>query len=201
VSNPLDLTTLDNVKNYLGLTVPPLLAPTPAYTDALLSRMITACSTYAATYCSRVFQLTTYSEVRNGLGGTYMTLKQQPVTAVASLTINGLAIPARPPLGGQSATGYGYGYTFDRTRIMVSGPCFYQGMQNVAITYTAGFATTPADLEQAIIDWVGDEFKYKDRIGKASEGIEGQTIAFNMKSIPPRVQSVLNIYNTVAPVY
>jgi hypothetical protein len=193
MSSPLDLTTLANVKEYLSIT--------NTTSDSLLSRLITACSTYAATYCSRTFQLTTYNESRNGLGGTTLTMKNQPITGVSAVSVNGVNIVPRPPLGPGSATGYGFGYTFDRTRVMLSGTCFYQGQQNVAITYAAGYATTPADLEQAIIDWVGDEFKYKDRIGKASEGIEGQTIAFISKGIPPRVQSVLNIYNTVAPAY
>ena len=201
MSNPLDLTTLANVENYLGLTVPPSTQPPSANTETLLSRLITSCSQSAATYCSRTFQLTAYAEARNGLGGTTMVLKNTPIVGVSSLMINGTTIQARPLLSSGSSTGWGYGYVFDSSRIMLQGLCFHQGQQNVLINYIAGFATIPFDLEQAIIDWVADEFKYKDRIGKASEGIEGQTIAFNTKGIPPRVQSVLNVYNTVAPAY
>ena len=66
----------------------------------------------------------------------------------------------------------------------------------VAISY----AMVPAELEQACVDMIGDWFRYKDRTGKLSEGIEGQTITFVNTAIPARTQGVLNQYKKVAPV-
>jgi hypothetical protein len=93
-----DLTTLANVEAWLGLTVGA--DPTA---DALLSRLITAASTYFQQYCSREFALTSYAETRSGLGGSRMMLFNTPVASVSSLTIDGVAIPARSPLT-QTAT-------------------------------------------------------------------------------------------------
>ncbi len=132
-----------------------------------------------------------------------MTLRNYPILSVTSLSINGLAVQPRPPLAPSTTNG---GYVFDDTRIMLDGVygdpfrayCgFVKGFQNIAIVYSAGFATTPADLEQACIDMIGDWFKYRDRIGQVSMGIEGQTISFVNVSIPARTQGVLNQYKRV----
>ncbi len=60
------------------------------------------------------------------------------------------------------------------------------------------YAYVPFDIEQAVIDMVGDWFKYKDRIGELSKGIEGQTISFTNTAITSRAQGVLNQYKLTA---
>lgn len=190
-----DLTTLPEVKEYLG--IPPL----QTTNDALLSRLITASSAYMESLMSRTIALQTYTEVRNGLGGQSMVLFNQPIVSVAALMIDGVTIPPRPPLGPGAITGYGFGYNFDDTRLFVSGVQFCRGFQNVVCMYTGGFATVPPDLDQACIEMVGDWYKYRDRIGKLSEGIEGQTISFARDQIPPRVLGVILTYKRVAPIY
>lgn len=190
-----DLTTLPEVKQYLGI-------PDAVTTqDALLSRLISAASQYMQSWMSRVIALQTYNEVRNGMGGQTMVLLNQPIVSVASLTVDGVVIPPRPPLGPTAATGYGFGFVFDDTRLFLSGARFGQGMQNVSVVYDAGFATVPPDLDQACIEMVGDLLKYKDRIGQNSMSIEGQSISFNVQPIPQRVQGVLATYKRVTPVY
>lgn len=63
------------------------------------------------------------------------------------------------------------------------------------------YGYVPADVEQAAVDMIGDWFKYKDRIGKLSEAIEGQSITFTNQGITARAQGVLNQYRNVAPIY
>lgn len=189
-----DLTTLAEVKEYLGITT--------TTTDSLLSRLISASSAYMQSWMSRTIAQQTYNETRNGLGGNVMVLINQPIISVASVIVNGINIVARPPLGPGASTGYGFGFNFDDTRIFLSGGAtFCKGFANVNVTYDAGFATVPPDLDQACVEMVGDWFKYRDRIGKLSEGIEGQTISFARDQIPPRVLGVLATYKRVAPVY
>ena len=188
-----DLTTLANAKEYLGLT--------NTVNDSLISRLISAASNFMQTWMSRTIALQTYNDVRNGMNGNRMVLLNQPIVSIISLGINGLVVPVRPPLGPGASIPPPFGFTFDDTSIMLTGYLFCQGFQNVYITYTAGFATTPPDIEQACIDMIGDWFKYKDRIGKNSEGIEGQTISFLNPEISARCLSVLQTYKRVTPVY
>jgi len=191
----LDLTTLPNVKGWLNIS--------NTNNDALLSRLISSASQFAESWCSRQFNVATYTENRNGLGGTVMMLLNQPITAVTSVTINGIMIPPQPPFSATftSTGGVPGGYVFDDKRIMLYGWSFCRGFQNVQIVYTAGFATAPYDLEQAVIDIVGEWFKYRDRIGKVSEGIEGQAIMFTQAQVPPRALAVLQTYRQVTPIY
>ena len=72
--------------------------------------------------------------------------------------------------------------------------------QNVAVTYTAGFAATPPEIEQACIELVALRYKERDRIGHVSKGIAGETVTFQQKDMPPDVQTLLDQYRrTFAP--
>ncbi len=196
-----DLTTLANLEEYLGLTVPPLTNPPSAATESMLSRLISAASNYMQTWMSRTIALQSYSEVRNGINGNRIVLKESPIVSVQSLNINGTVVPVRPPLGPGASIPPPWGYVNDDISIMLTGYRFCQGYQNIYVVYTAGYATTPPDIEQACIDLIGDWFKYRDRIGKASEGIEGQTISFLNPAISARALGVMQTYKRVYPVY
>lgn len=182
MADPADLTTLDNAKAWLNLT--------SAVSDEMLQRLITACSTFMQSWMNKTVRLVDYVETRNGIGGTRLLLRNSPVASVASLSIDGQAIAARAAPGG-------YGYTFDDISVMVYGTCFTIGQQNVTIAYRAGYASVPADLEQACLDTIGDWFKYRDRIGKTSEAIEGQSISFTNASLPARAKDVMMQYRSV----
>jgi len=170
-------------------------------TDPLLSRLISAASHLMQSYMSREIPLASYTEVRNGKGSQRMVTKNGPINSIGNLTIDGIAIPPRPSLGPGASTPPPWGWVADDFEVMLTGYTFTRGFQNVYLAYTAGYAQTPPDLEQACVELVGDWFKYKDRIGKASESIEGQSISFNISGIPDRVLSVLNTYKRVWPVY
>lgn len=252
--------------------------------DPLVSRLISAVSNYIQSWLNRTIRNLAYVEMRSGEGGRSLLPLQYPVTSVAALTIDGITIPQRPPLGAGAMSNFvGFnwqggpaGYTFDVNRVMLSGMYYFsRGFSNIALSYAAGFlvpneqATVPAaspytvatvthwnagdrgvsyadgtalnaqpfgvalsagqysvdgdglyyfaaldagktvlisygyvpfDLEQAVIDMIGDWFKYRDRIGVLSQGIEQQTITFVNAAITARAQGVLNQYRRVAPV-
>jgi hypothetical protein len=187
-----DLTTLDNLKEWLGLT--------GAQDDALLARMITAYSQYIKTFLAREVLSANYVEVRDGKPTGIMSFANYPVTAVASVTINGQSIPASP----DNAT-MQFGYGFDAEQIWLVGYgfspwCCYgvgRSRRNVRLAYTAGFATVPADIEQALIETIGLRYREKDRIGYQSKSLAGETISFTMKDFSASAQTVLNSYRRV----
>ena len=125
---PGDLTTLAAVK---GWRSPPL---TTTADDAQIARVIAAASAFILRYLQRNLASQSYSETRNGSGGRSLMLRQAPVTVLASLAVDGVAIPAAP-----DAVSAGYALDGDRGVIHLRDYVFWRGVQNVVVAYTAGF--------------------------------------------------------------
>lgn len=179
------LTTLANAKGYLALGT-----PVGAADDPLISRLITAVSAFIETACNRVFASQSYTETRNGNGGRAMAFRQTPVSAVSSLLIDGLAIPARTDV-------LGSGYSFDESTLYLAGYTFGRGKQSVVQSYTAGFVSIPYDLEQAAIMLVSLAYKGRDRIGVTGKGIGPEHISYMVGKVPADVQTTIDQYSRV----
>ena len=180
-----DLTSLPNVKGWMS---PPL---TNATDDELLKRLITAASQYIQTWLNRTIASTLYVETYNGTGGNRLILPNYPVTAVGSVAVNFTPIPAAPASSGSS------GFLFDSFGLYLRGFSFTEGFQNVAVTYTAGFLTTPPELEQACIELVALRYKERDRVGQNSKSIGGEIVSFNTKDFTGPIQTILDSYKKV----
>ena len=134
------LCALQDVKTYLGIT--------DTNSDAVLNALVTNVSAAVEAYCNRTFASTSYTETRNGGCGPKMFLMNGPVTAVASVAVNGQSIPAAPnALAG--------GFVFDSSVVYIrpgaGGPQeFCKGVQNVTIEYTAGYVVTPPDVARRV---------------------------------------------------
>ena len=195
-----DLTTLAIVKTYMQIT--------DTVQDASLSRLITAFSAWFLNQCNRGALLSaTYTESRNGTGSDALTTKYFPITAVSSVIVNGVSVPASPD-------GVQPGYVFDGFSIfIISGgssigygsnggvpsavDSFCRGRQNVKITYTAGYPTTPADVEQAVIDQVVFTHRRQRNLGTVAQTMSGQlTTSFSQRDLAPGVQAVIDNYKT-----
>jgi hypothetical protein len=176
-----DLTTLANVKGWFS---PPL---TSTVDDVLLTRLVTAASQFIQTWLGRQISLQTYTEQRDGTGGRLLAFANVPVTAVTSLVIDGVPIPQAPDT--QSP-----GFVFSASMLYLQGYRLTRGFQNVAVVYTAGFASTPSEIEQACIELVALRYKERDRIGHVSKSVSGETVSFVQKDMPPDVETVLEQY-------
>lgn len=180
-----DLTTLAAAKDWLKLG-------STAAGDSVISRLISAASEAVQKRLGYDIASQQYTETRNGNGKLVMPFRVAPVSAVASLTIDGVMIPAR-------TTPTGSGYVFDDDYVLLAGYCFTRGQQNVGIVYTAGYDATPADLEQAVLEIVVLKFKERDRIGVSSETLAGQTISF-FRNVSSDTMAVIDNYRRVVPV-
>lgn len=178
-----DYATLAQVKEWLGIT--------GTGDDALLTRAIGAASEFVRTWLGYEILSASYTERRNGLGGDALPFAHYPVTAVSSLTVNSVSIPA--------SSGLIKGYVFDERSIYYIQGNFPQGRLNIGIVYTAGLASTPADITQAVIDLVSLRYKERDRIGITSKSLAGESISFAVKEIPDTVLGVLKQYRKVVP--
>lgn len=179
-----DLTTLANVKAWAGIQT--------ADDDTLLNRLITSASGFVETWLNRVFESKQYDEVRDGTGGCAMMFADYPVTAVSSVVVDGLPIPAAPDAVSP-------GYRFTDTRIVLTGYRFSKGLGNVQLSYTAGYVATPPEVEQACIEMIALRYKERDRIGHQSKSLAGETVTFFIKDMPDSVRTVLNNYRKVVP--
>jgi hypothetical protein len=129
------LTSLEAVKRYLGLS--------SGDDDELLTELIARVSAGIVAYCGREFALGDYAEYHDGDGSDTLLLAQRPVTQVTMLSQDGAEVAAAdfvvyPEVG---------------VAQLKSG-VFGRGARNVYVSYRAGYATIPGDVEQAAVEWV-----------------------------------------------
>lgn len=177
---PRDLTTIEKVKRHLG----------PEYSTAadwILSDLVTSSSAWIVSQLGQEVLLRTVVETRNGDGSTRLLLRQFPVGSVTSLTVDGVTIPKR-------ATTDGDGWILSRDGIDLAGYVFTAGLQNVVITYTAGYATTPPDLEQAVIEHVALRYADRKHTGIDSLSAGGESAQFGTAGTFAYINGVLDTY-------
>jgi hypothetical protein len=187
-----DLTTLADVKAWLqtGQDV------FPGTDDVLLARLITAASGFVQSWLNRQIAPADWLEVRDGSGGQRLAFANFPVSAVLSLSIDGLEIPASPADGG-----YGAGYVFSPTELALRGYVFTRRAQNVLVTYTAGYPVTPPDIAQAAIELVCQRYRERTRIGEVSRAVAGgETVTYSQQDMSEGVKLLLSQYRALTPV-
>lgn len=117
-----------------------------------------------------------------------------PIISVASVSVDGVAIP-------QATTATAFGFLWDSRRVLLRGRRFCRGVQNVAISYTAGYASVPLDLKQAAIEAFALTYRQRTHIGEKTQTMSmggGVTVAFDMSSVPPRSLQVFQQYRRLA---
>lgn len=174
-----DLTTTAAVKAYLGIQ--------GNQSDAVIGVLVSAYSEAAEQYLNRDVLSQSYTELYSGLGGQRLVVNSGPVTAVSSLQILN-------DWGGAPVVVDPSELVFQGSIIKWTKGCFPMGLMNISITYTAGFASAPLDIAQAVTEWVALRFKTKEHIDYASKTLAGETVAFVVKDMPDTVRTVLNQY-------
>ena len=163
-ANVIDLTTVAAVNAILNQQ--------PTTDAALIQAEVTAYSQNILTRTGRGFLsgVKSYSERYNGNGSQELPVRNYPILVIASLSVNGIAIPASPDYISSgyvidtegsicnialvsNGSGLGSGWPDDRWGVRPGGwgsygnapPLgsapfkFAQGIQNVAVSYTAGY--------------------------------------------------------------
>ena len=133
--------TLDRAKLHAGLASRP---------DTSLSLGISVASVLFQKHCNRLFFSQAYTATMDGDGSQTLILPQYPVTALTSVT-----------LIASDGTETPYDNTYFRFKtngIVRWAPAtaymFPYGFQNVQVQYTAGFATLPAPVEEAMCNMI-----------------------------------------------
>ena len=183
-----DLTTLDNVKAWLGLS------SDGTTSDSLLSALITAASGFVTQHLGRDLAPTSYTEVHDARGGRTLFLRQAPITGVQAVSFDGATL-TEPG----DAVGGAPGFWFSDRRLSLIGYRFPErGL--VVVTYTAGYETLPPSLVQAVNELVGEAFRRRERIGQSSKSLGGQeTVTFSTTDMNATVKTALAGFMAVAP--
>jgi hypothetical protein len=190
-----DLTTLADVKTWLQTSQ----SAFPPTDDALLSRLITAASQYIQTWLNRQIAQYDYIEVRDGTGGQRLQFERFPVCSVQSLTIDSIAIPPAPPP--TPSNGLTAGYVFSPTQLAIRGYYFTRRVQNVVMTYSAGYAVTPPDIAQACIELVALRYRERTRIGEVSKSVgAGETVTYAQRDMSLPIATLLQQYRLLTPI-
>lgn len=190
-----DLTSLADVKAWLQTGQ----SAFPTTDDGLLARLISAASQYVQTWLNRRIPMADYLEVRDGTGGQRLQFACFPVSAVLSLTIDGIAIPPAPTPSPSTVSASGY--VFSSTELALRGYKFVRGAQNVVFSYTAGYSAIPPELAQACIELVALRYRDRQRIGEISKTVGGgETVNYSQKDMSAAISTLLQHYRAVASV-
>ncbi len=189
-----DLCTLPDVKAWL------LIAVSNTGDDAILTRLITACSDAVKNFTQRPLQEASFTESYNGTGTPSLVLRNGPISAVSALSIG---LQDVPPASAQVG-----GFVFNPTTIYLSKapswPVFPAGNLNVLVAYTAGFAPGSTELSaisQACIEFVAFKFLQRKHIGQKTANIQagGMGTSYQEGEMPPEVMAALKRFKRVVP--
>jgi len=216
-ANPIDLTTVALVNDWLNQT---------SGTDAaLIQSAITAFSQFVLTYTGRtnLNSVANYPEVYSGNGSEILFVRNYPVTAVSSLAIDGVPIPQSPGVnqvgwvidtsgsqaaialrgGSRNTVAYSqwspgqWGGNGNAPPLGQRNLVFNEGIMNVEISYSAGYATTPYDLQQAATQLVAAKYRSRQWIEQTSQMQPNVgTTAYSKLAIPADVQEIIDRYRT-----
>ncbi|HET9183257.1 MAG TPA: hypothetical protein VFP59_14060 [Candidatus Angelobacter sp.] len=164
--------------------------------DVTLQALITNGSAQVLQYINRSHILCsvlgTLNETYDGNDSDRLLPRSFPVISVSSVTVDGNAVPQAPQP-------WLPGFLWDGRRVLLRGYIFTRGVQNVQITYTAGYLSVPLDLKQAAIEAFALAYRQRTHIGEKSSSMGGQvTLAFDMSDVPPRSLSIFNQYRRLA---
>jgi hypothetical protein len=200
----MELCTLDDLKAWLSLSAD------DASGDPMLERLIEATSADFLRAIGRPALLAPappahYTEVYQGDDTRTLTLRQWPVTGVTSVTDDaGVVLTA-------SADGIAGGWRLvpeqdpeksctvelipSTTGATAAIPDLFDANTKYSVVYDAGYATVPADIAQAVIDWAAYRYRSRGFIGQQSKHMQsGETITFEGMVMPRSTKAVVEDY-------
>lgn len=111
------------------------------------------------------------TEYRDGDNGEVLYTREYPIISIEELLVDGSEVPAR-----DTVTGTGYVIqNADLGVIKLVGYCFYEGVQNIELTYLPGWATVPDEIIEAAYRIASALWNQKGLVGIENQSIETLT--------------------------
>jgi hypothetical protein len=178
------MVTLEDCRDFLGIT--------DGSKDNALILLINAVTQDAKSHCNRTFKGTSYtSEAYTGSGSPFLITKQAPITTVTSLVAE--------PNGAALTAGALYDYVIedaDAGIIRLTNGIFIPNVHGVTLSYTAGWATLPADLYYSALEAVSFRLteKEQNRVGVQSVTTVDGITTYTTSPYPQHIIGVWNRY-------
>lgn len=186
-----ELTTTANLKTLLGIS--------STSQDSLLALIKASVEQFAKTYTGRDLLVTAYTEYYDGDDGAILRVNQHPIVSVTSIHTDpardfeaASLVPSDDIIG--DARSYALGF------IELLTYRFLRGMKSVKVVYSAGYATVPADLSQAVMLIVAKQFKVAEKkmFAEGSYQVGNMTVTLSPDAFPKDAMKVLDSYRRVA---
>lgn len=166
--------------------------------DSLLKLLNTSVSSLIETYCDRHFSDGTYTEYHDGEGMPDLYTTEWPITSVMSIydDVN------RQFESSSLIDSTTYVIYADEGRISIipgsilySQTTFAEGVQNVKVTYRAGYTTIPADLQIMATEVIGKKYKniVDKRWGMTNIGSAGENFSIFADDLLPEHRRFLDM--------
>ena len=187
------LISLNEAKQFLKLTV--------NTEDDLVGDTVNAVSDWINKYCDRKFLSAERTEYYNGNGTSELALKNFPVTAIGSLYDDPLRAFGASTL--IPSTDYILDGNAGLVQLFNGHTNFFEGFQNIKITYTAGYAvdsTMPYAVQMAckiLTSLIYRNVYVQWRVGIASEQVGDKTVTFRDEEVPKMVKSMLDPFRMI----
>jgi hypothetical protein len=120
-------------------------------------------------------------------------LRHWPVNDITSVKVDGVTIA-------ESSDGFVDGWVFeddldpeDRDYVTIIGE--FTGIEKIEVQYNAGYAETPNDVLQAVVEWVAFRFEGRKSIGQSTKQTpEAGHIQYDKKAMPETTQACVDFY-------
>ena len=159
------MVTVAEQKEFLGI------ASADTGMDDFLQRAINDWSDAVETRLNRIIKSATHTDEAHDGGKKAILLKNPPVTAISSLSIDESALGAED-------------YVYDGASGIVrmgDGKPFGGGPGGILVTYTGGYSAVPGDLRLAVKKLVALEYYLgpgRKALAKRSEGVQGGNVVY-----------------------
>jgi hypothetical protein len=199
------ITTLQAIKEFAGIA--------NNNQDSIITALMPQCLMAIGNYCNREFASASETEYRDGNGASRMLMVNYPLTAVSSVTVDGVAIS--PSVNGTM----GYFYVPKSRNLILVGYKFTQGLRNVRVALTAGYGDAsgpsgsdicpwPADLVLAYTSYLVTRLRERTRLGIGSQSLAGESVTYTdspsgtssgSMGIPAASRVILDNYANMVP--
>lgn len=191
-----DLCTLAYVKGILPQVPSGATNTNSSVNDSVYALLISAASAAFVDACERPNILVqSFTETYSGDGHSSLILRNSPILSVQSLSVGGLPVAAYATPGALGYVVADNGYevelysgsfpAFTPASFGFGGSGFQRGFRNIAITYTAGYATVPLDVQQAVAEMVLWKKAKMPRIDLSTQTLNGtEVVSYNMQELP-----------------
>lgn len=180
------LATLAQLKTHLGI------ATSEVKYDAKLNLFLNAASDWVETYCERRFAQQSHVELISGNRTNFFVTDQWPIISIAELRISSM----RDWLSATSLVPVtDYGISSDGIGVTYYPGYLPQGYDNMRITYIAGYATIPYDLQLGCI-WAAEWFYLHNNrgdMGRTTASKTGESVGV-LADIPAMVKAIIDPY-------